>query len=60
MLSSPCNRAVLGVDNPVDSDGFYMHRRFKAKDSSGKSGKKPWRRVLRAKEKRAWARELLS
>lgn len=51
MLASPRNRGTHGVDDPWDDDGFYTHRKFHARRVSGQSGKRTWRRVLRAKEK---------
>jgi hypothetical protein len=57
MLSSRRNRATLGIDNPINDDGFYLFRHFKAKGNSGKSGKKLWRRTLRKVEERNWRRE---
>lgn len=59
MLSSRRNRGTRGVDDPWDDDGFYAHRRFKARrKTGGPSGKRPWRRTLRAKEKEEWRRDL--
>jgi hypothetical protein len=57
MLSSPRNRGTRGVDDPWDDDGFYVHRKFKARGKSGQSGKKLWRRALRTIERRDWQRE---
>jgi hypothetical protein len=39
MMSSPRNRAVLGVDNPWNSDGFYQIRRF-CSDNRSLKGKR--------------------
>lgn len=51
MMSSPKRRSILGLDNPIDSDGFYRARHFKHSRRTGKSGGRVWRRILRAKEK---------
>jgi hypothetical protein len=58
MLANSRNRGLLGVDNDYDSDGFWTHRRFHAKQKSGKSGGRVERRTLRAKEKRNWRKEM--
>ncbi len=59
MLASQKNRAIQGVDDPYNSDGFYLHRRFKAKRKGGApTGGRAWRRVLRAKEGRSVRREV--
>lgn len=53
MMASKRNRIALGVDNPVDDDGFWMHRRFKGNRKGGSpTGGRAWRRTLRAKESR--------
>jgi len=57
LSASRRNRGQLGVDDPWDDDGFYRHRRFKKRQVSGKSGGRPWRRVIRTIEKRRWRRE---
>lgn len=57
MMSSKRNRGTLHIDDPWDDDGFYAHRRFKAKGGTGKSGKRPWRRVIRKVETRIWRRD---
>lgn len=52
MLSSPRNRGMNNVDDPVNDDGFYTHRHFKGHRRTGKAtGKRGWRRTLRAKTK---------
>lgn len=54
MLASKRNRGIRKVDDPIDGDGFYRHRKFKASQKSGLSGKKIRRRALRKIEKRDW------
>lgn len=52
MLASPKNRSVNKVDNPYDSDGFYMYRHFKRPRKTGAAtGNRDRRRTLRTKEK---------
>jgi hypothetical protein len=59
MMSAPRNRSVLGVDNPMNSDGFYLHRIFKGNRSTGAAtGKRGWRRAIRAKEKAQFRRAI--
>jgi hypothetical protein len=57
MSASRRNRGRLGVDDPWDDDGFYRYRRFKKRQVTGKSGKRPWRRAIHTIEKRIWRRE---
>lgn len=59
MMSSQKNRSTLGVDNPMDDDGFYLHRHFKSKRRTGApTGKRAWRRAIRAKEVATTRREV--
>lgn len=56
LLSSPRNRAVTGIDNPCDSDGFYHH----VSPHPHKAGKRLWRRAMRRNEDRRWLSDELS
>jgi len=59
MMASDKNRSNYGVDNRMDDDGFWLHRRFKANRKGGApTGGRAWRRTLRAKEKATVSREL--
>lgn len=59
MSASPRNRAVLGVDNPLDGDGFWHGRKFKANRRTGAAtGGRVWRRVIRAKENESVRRNM--
>lgn len=59
MISSKRNRGMRSVDDPWDSDGFYAHRKFKGNRKAGApTGKRAWRRTLRAKEQ-AEARRII-
>ena len=58
MLSSRRNRGTLGIDDPWNDDGFYLRRRFHAKQKSGKSGKRLWRRGARRVENKKFQRDL--
>ncbi len=61
MMSANRNRSVLGVDNPIDSDGFWHHRRFGGNRRTGSpTGGRGWRRTIRAKESAAVARDIRS
>jgi len=58
MMSQPRNRSVLGVDNPMDDDGFWAGRRFHGGRRTGQpTGGRIWRRTIRARENRAWRDE---
>jgi len=53
VMSSPRNRCRLGVDNPIDDDGFWEFRKFKAKrKGGGPTGGRLWRRTIRTRERR--------
>lgn len=59
MMSSRKNRSATGIDNPVNDDGFYVHRRFHANRRAGAaSSKRGWRRAIRTVEKRAYTKEI--
>lgn len=59
MMSSNKNRSILSVDNPMDDDGFYAHRKFKAHRRTGApTGKRTWHRTVRAKEAEATRKEI--
>lgn len=59
MMSSPSNRAKLGVDDPWDDDGFWAFRRFKGNRKGGApTGGRAWRRIVRAREDRRVKREI--
>lgn len=61
MMSANRNRSVLGVDNPIDGDGFWRYRSFKGNRRTGSAtGGRGWRRAIRAKEREAVAREIRS
>lgn len=52
VMSSPRNRCRLGVDNPIDDDGFWEFRKFKAnRRTGGATGGRLWRRTIRTREK---------
>lgn len=50
LLSSPRNRAVTGIDDPWDSDGFYRY----VSPHPHKRGKRLWRRAMRRNENARW------
>jgi len=53
VMSSPRNRCRLGVDNPIDDDGFWEFRKFKAnRKGGGPTGGRLWRRTIRTREQR--------
>lgn len=54
MMASPKNRIRFGVDNPVDSDGFY---RYGSPAPNMRAGRYR-RRVLRRREARVWRAEM--
>ena len=59
MMASKRNRSVLRVDDPLNDDGFWLHRRFKAKRRTGApTGGRGWRRTIRSKESVRVAREI--
>lgn len=61
MMSNDRNRSKLGIDNPYDSDGFWTHRNFKGNRKAGSpTGKRGWRRAVRAKENARVLREVRS